>query len=544
MKTRKLLGKLFFIALLTANLSSLFAQDTITFNWTGSVETKSFFITATAGVNNILVDWGNGASPQAISGNGYNTMEIEVAAAAGTYSNTNTYTVTITSAIGTNIYYFGATYEQISELDVSKSKSLKELTCFMNQLTELDISQNTDLERLRCHNNSILEIDISRNTAINYLVISSNQLTELDVSNNILLQYLDCELNQLEGLDVSKNIELINLRCVYNQISLLDVSQNLKLTGLDCSLNKITTLDLSKNTSLVYLNCSHNQLTELDLSQNTTLSQLRCKGNQLTLSQLYPISSMKSISTTRDFTPQSIYDTVSLNEGIDFRAEVSFGTPANITNFEVTLSDGSDATDKFVISNDTLTFKENGKYNVVVTNDSVRSGVSNENTVEIIYKYLVGRTRKLIYNANEGGSISGATMQEVVYGGNGNAVNAVPNSGYTFVQWSDEKTDNPRIDKNVTDDINVSAIFEVNTNINSQRIEQLVIYPNPFEDKVFITNDQCVERIVILNLMGQVIFDRQLNGETNIDTQCLNKGVYMFMLYTDNKRIVKRLVKE
>jgi hypothetical protein len=43
----------------------------------------------------------------------------------------------------------------------------------------------------------------------------------------------------------------------------------------------------------------------------------------------------------------------------------------------------------------------------------------------------------LTYNAGVNGSISGTTPQYVNYGGNGTQVTAVPNTGYSFVQWSD-----------------------------------------------------------------------------------------------------------
>ncbi|MGE0077819.1 MAG: LamG-like jellyroll fold domain-containing protein [Bacteroidales bacterium] len=72
-------------------------------------------------------------------------------------------------------------------------------------------------------------------------------------------------------------------------------------------------------------------------------------------------------------------------------------------------------------------------------------------------------TVTLSYSAGEHGSISGITPQTVNYGTDGTSVEAIPDQGYRFVNWSDGNTDNPRTDKNVTNNISVTANFEVIT---------------------------------------------------------------------------------
>jgi hypothetical protein len=57
------------------------------------------------------------------------------------------------------------------------------------------------------------------------------------------------------------------------------------------------------------------------------------------------------------------------------------------------------------------------------------------------------------------GSILGNSPQYLCPGGNGTAVTAVPNSGYYFVQWSDNSTQNPRTDTAVQANVTVSASF-------------------------------------------------------------------------------------
>jgi uncharacterized repeat protein (TIGR02543 family) len=72
-------------------------------------------------------------------------------------------------------------------------------------------------------------------------------------------------------------------------------------------------------------------------------------------------------------------------------------------------------------------------------------------------------TFTLNYSAGAGGSLTGTTSQTVNYGEDGTPVEAVPNTGYHFVNWSDSSTANPRTDTNVTANVSVTANFAVDT---------------------------------------------------------------------------------
>lgn len=84
-------------------------------------------------------------------------------------------------------------------------------------------------------------------------------------------------------------------------------------------------------------------------------------------------------------------------------------------------------------------------------------------TAEFKLKINPSKRYTVIYQANEGGTISGAVEQSVKEGENGTEVVAVPNEGYKFVKWSDNITEATRQDRNVTKDIVVTAIFEKQT---------------------------------------------------------------------------------
>ena len=74
-----------------------------------------------------------------------------------------------------------------------------------------------------------------------------------------------------------------------------------------------------------------------------------------------------------------------------------------------------------------------------------------------------GTPVRLLYMAGANGSISGASPQTVNTGNNGSAVTAVPNTGYSFAQWSDGSTSNPRTDGAITNALSVTANFVINS---------------------------------------------------------------------------------
>jgi hypothetical protein len=67
----------------------------------------------------------------------------------------------------------------------------------------------------------------------------------------------------------------------------------------------------------------------------------------------------------------------------------------------------------------------------------------------------------LTYAAGANGTITGTSPQTVNSGAAGTAVTATANSGYQFVSWSDGSITNPRTDTNVTNNISVTASFEI-----------------------------------------------------------------------------------
>jgi BarA-like signal transduction histidine kinase len=65
----------------------------------------------------------------------------------------------------------------------------------------------------------------------------------------------------------------------------------------------------------------------------------------------------------------------------------------------------------------------------------------------------------LVYSARTGGSIQGTLTQSVLHGHHASAVEALPDDGYRFVQWSDGRSTAMREDLNLAGDLAVEAQF-------------------------------------------------------------------------------------
>ena len=72
-------------------------------------------------------------------------------------------------------------------------------------------------------------------------------------------------------------------------------------------------------------------------------------------------------------------------------------------------------------------------------------------------------TYSLSYSAGPNGSLTGTTSQFINHGSNGTPITAIPDTGYHFVNWSDNSTANPRTDSNITANLTVTANFAINT---------------------------------------------------------------------------------
>ncbi len=94
--------------------------------------------------------------------------------------------------------------------------------------------------------------------------------------------------------------------------------------------------------------------------------------------------------------------------------------------------------------------------------DNPRTDSNITSNLTVVAEFAINEY-SLSYSTSSNGSILGNINQTVEHGSNSSSVTAVPNTGYHFVKWSDDVTDNPRVDSNVSKNISVQAVFAINT---------------------------------------------------------------------------------
>lgn len=109
-----------------------------------------------------------------------------------TYSDSSAHTITIE---GDFISSLNCTDNDLTDLDVTKSKDLKSLNCSSNQLTNLDLSKNSRLWELNCARNQLAKLDLTHNTELSDVYCGNNLLT--DAALNSLFESL--HTNSVQG---------------------------------------------------------------------------------------------------------------------------------------------------------------------------------------------------------------------------------------------------------------------------------------------------------------------------------------------------------
>ena len=68
------------------------------------------------------------------------------------------------------------------------------------------------------------------------------------------------------------------------------------------------------------------------------------------------------------------------------------------------------------------------------------------------------------------------------------------------------------------------------------------LYPNPASENFYISAKSKINRVVVANLKGSIIYNNRINEpETQISTRDFNTGMYILRVYTEDNIFVKKL---
>jgi hypothetical protein len=151
---------------------------------------------------------------------------------------------------------------------------------------------------------------------------------------------------------------------------------------------------------------------------------------------------------------RSVTATFAINQ---YAVNYTAGANGTLTgNAAQTVNHGSNAS--------TVTAVPNSGYSFVSWSDGVLTAARTDTNIQAarsvtatfaINQYAVN------YTAGANGTLTGNAAQTVNHGSNASTVTAVPNSGYSFVSWSDGVLTAARTDTNLVANLSVTATFEM-----------------------------------------------------------------------------------
>ena len=125
-------------------------------------------------------------------------------------------------------------------------------------------------------------------------------------------------------------------------------------------------------------------------------------------------------------------------------------------------------------------------------------------------------------------------------------LSATPKTGYVFMQWNDDNTDNPRT-VNLTQDTSFTAIFALNDAIEDiDMFKNLKIYPNPTTNQLYIDfNQHIIKEIHIYDILGKDVLHLLINNSIiNLNTETWGNGMYFIKIISENGSTIKLVRKE
>lgn len=158
--------------------------------------------------------------------------------------------IKVYTAKGVQIKELRVPGSQVTSIDLSKSHALQTLNLSRNELTEINFDGNLKLQTVNVENNKLKEIKFIRHYELLNVYANSNELENVDLGKSRGLKQLKVSNNNLKSISLWGHDCLEILEANFNQLEELNVGDCAPLTDLRLRGNNLTSLDLSNNTNL------------------------------------------------------------------------------------------------------------------------------------------------------------------------------------------------------------------------------------------------------------------------------------------------------
>ena len=116
-------------------------------------------------------------------------------------------------------------------------------------------------------------------------------------------------------------------------------------------------------------------------------------------------------------------------------------------------------------------------------------------------------------------------------------IQAFPNPGYTFSNWSDGNTDNPRT-ITMNSDLTLVAFF--GTGVGENDGATITLYPNPAKESIRILGIEANSQVEIYNSLGELVKVLSVGPDQEIGIRDLASGLYLLRCGNAALRFVKQ----
>ncbi len=145
----------------------------------------------------------------------------------------------------------------------------------------------------------------------------------------------------------------------------------------------------------------------------------------------------------------------------------------------------------------------------------------------------------------EGGVVTGGGN----YGmGDVCTLQAIPNSGYDFVNWTksgSEVSTSESFSFNVVESATYVAHFSMTTGVNENHKEMISVFPNPVTDKLTVEAGRVIGRCDVYSVTGSIVMSQQGgDGKMEIQLSELPSGTYVVKVTMDSSVETIRFVKQ